>query len=65
MTICQSFVMAKVARRTLLGSPGGERFTVFLGKSGDGLLLGWCSFRGGLGLLGGLGLFNRFGLLWL
>jgi len=60
-----AFATVKEARRTLFGSPGGERFTVFLGKGGNGVLLSLSSFRSGLGLLGGLGLLNRLSLLWL
>jgi hypothetical protein len=60
-----AFAITKEVRRTLFGSPGGERFTVLLGKSGNSVLLSLGSFRCRLGLLGGLRLLNRFSLLWL
>jgi hypothetical protein len=60
-----AFVVTREVRRTLFGSPGGEGFTVFLGKSGNSVLLSLGSFRSGLGLLGRFGLLNRLSLLWL
>jgi hypothetical protein len=57
-----AFATIKAERPTLLGGPGGERFTVFLGKGCNGVLLSLSCFCSGLGFLGGLRFLNRLRL---